>query len=361
MAADVVRAAEQTVDNTSMPLVFMLFRIGHLMRTSLCQKICVVDLVSLRGQGKFRAKIRLNRKINICSIAFLAEFQMLFRCLVIGLFSCTLFSTEIDSYTERVPEFRDGLIELNRIMNRHIRGAIESANDEGRCDDQRLRDLLQKSLGGFFWTTFENEVIDSPLIDARVTPVCDSIYRDFTFCESFVLKVVPLGAITRIGDFYIGTDKYGHFLEEGYNFYNIIHKDKGTIEDAISFGEKGEREHFGLETTGIYSYGDLTADYDGLRFWENLVGKYVVCKNGKYKQHRSFNWKEYATAAWDEGINCNGYKTPEMEEKVNRRLMELEQKRGTRMTCPIAPEQCKIMIEHYGNVAKRLITPKCFQ
>lgn len=294
---------------------------------------------------------------------------MLFRLMVVSSFSCMLLSTEVDSFTTRVPEFRDGLIELNNIMNRHIQGAIASANDEGACNDERLREHLQKSLGGFFWTTFENEVTSSPLIDARITPVCDSIYRDFSFCESFVLQVVPLGAITRIGDFYIGTDKYGHFIEEGYNFFNILHRDKGTIEDAISFGEKGEREHFGLETTGVYSYGDLSADYDGLRFWESLVGNlgngypapYVICQNGKYKQHRRFNWKEYATAAWDEGINCNGYKTPEMEEKVNRRTMELEQKRGTRMTCPIAPEQCKIMIEHYGAVAKRLITPKCFE
>jgi len=294
---------------------------------------------------------------------------MLFRLLVLGSFSCTLYSTEIDSYTSRVPDFRDGLIELNAIMNRHINGAIEAANDEGRCDDQRLRDLLQKSLGGFFWTTFENEVIENPLIDSRITEVSDSIYRDFTFFESFVLQMVPLGAITRIGDLYIGTDKYGHFLEEGYNFFNIIHRDNGTIEDALSFGEKGEREHFGLQTTGIYSYGDLAADFDGLRFWELLVGKvgpgypepYVICQNGKYKKYRSFNWKHYVTAAWDEGMNCNGYKTPEMEEKVNRRTMELGQKRGVRLTCPIAPEQCKIMIDHYGIFANRLITPKCFQ
>jgi hypothetical protein len=75
-----------------------------------------------------------------------------------------------------------------------------------------------------------------------------------------------------------GTDKIAHLFQQGYTYYKISHRalaEGATPEEAtakaVRWGQKSERTFFGTLVAGVYSNGDLAANYVGLRFYEGLT------------------------------------------------------------------------------------------
>lgn len=75
-----------------------------------------------------------------------------------------------------------------------------------------------------------------------------------------------------------GTDKIAHLFQQGYGYYKTYQKElkKGStenqaIEKAVKSGQKTERGIFGTLVSGVYSNGDLAANYVGLKFYLGLT------------------------------------------------------------------------------------------
>jgi hypothetical protein len=75
-----------------------------------------------------------------------------------------------------------------------------------------------------------------------------------------------------------GTDKVAHLFQQGYTYYKIYRgalAEGATPEEAtakaVRWGQKSERTFFGTLVAGVYSNGDLAANYVGLRFYEGLT------------------------------------------------------------------------------------------
>ena len=75
-----------------------------------------------------------------------------------------------------------------------------------------------------------------------------------------------------------GTDKIAHLFQQGYSYYKIYRRalaEGATPEEAtakaVRWGQKSERTFFGTLVAGIYSNGDLAANYVGLKFYEGLT------------------------------------------------------------------------------------------
>jgi RHS repeat-associated protein len=95
----------------------------------------------------------------------------------------------------------------------------------------------------------------------------------------------------------IGTDKLGHFFAQGYEYFEIANiQGKGKVA-AIEYGEKTEKEKFGLQTTGVFSYADLEANLSGLQF-------YIDIWNDPFT---TFQTNNYLTPEWNEEVNPNFY------------------------------------------------------
>jgi cytohesin len=91
-----------------------------------------------------------------------------------------------------------------------------------------------------------------------------------------------LGANLKAYGHYIGTDKIGHFTDEGMNYYNVYHKarragdsEEVAVKRAIFLGTDdfllGEKGMLGLLSAGDYSNGDLTSNWLGFSFYRNLT------------------------------------------------------------------------------------------
>lgn len=273
--------------------------------------------------------------------------------LILGLvFNTSLGATEIDSFTLRDPQMRDSLEELDGIIQSYFDKALKQANQAHSCNASFFEKILYNLFKGFFWTQFEVDIETSNTLDRRNIERSNSIYRDLNFFETMALFMADLGYVMKIGNFYVGSDKLGHFLETGYDYYR-----SHSLQEALGFGELTERTYFGFNTTGVYSYGDLAANLDGYEFWTRVTGgkqPYFSCKNNTWKQSRPFSWSDYVNAAWDEGLNCNYFADDHITAAVSKRIEDLG------MKCPVEPGHCPSMLQRYGVLAAHVVMPSCF-
>ena len=181
----------------------------------------------------------------------------------------------------------------------------------------------------------------------------------------------------------IGLDKIGHFFAEGWIYFEMTRYDNETLENAMDWGSQQEAGKFGNTTTGIYSFADLVANFNGWRFWNEIAltaddplrsflgnlfrRPYVRCeirllpsiKHGRvvknWKLVKRFDLADYIDGAWDEGNNCNSHADPIIEDKVERRIQDV----APDFKCPVNPADCVEARQQYGKFAKQLLHLSC--
>ena len=149
------------------------------------------------------------------------------------------------------------------------------------------------------------------------------------------------------------------------------------------FGMEKEVGKFGYSTTGIFSYADLAANFNGWRFWNRVLHEqddplkgvianfftrpYAACRIQVMDSIRNlkivrawepvarFDLSDYIDGAWDEGNNCNSYSDPFIEAKVMSRIAAVDPE----FSCPYSAEYCMEAREKYGEYARYVLHPSC--
>jgi hypothetical protein len=80
-----------------------------------------------------------------------------------------------------------------------------------------------------------------------------------------------------------GTDKTAHVFQQGYTYYKIYRQALATgatpaeaTVRAVRWGQKSERTFYGTLVAGVYSNGDLCANYVGLKFYQSLTKPIMI-------------------------------------------------------------------------------------
>jgi hypothetical protein len=75
-----------------------------------------------------------------------------------------------------------------------------------------------------------------------------------------------------------GTDKVAHVFQQGYTYYKAYRRALAegatpaeATAKAVRWGQKSERTFYGTLVAGVYSNGDLAANYAGLKFYQGLT------------------------------------------------------------------------------------------
>ncbi|MBI2522603.1 MAG: hypothetical protein HYV97_19440 [Bdellovibrio sp.] len=276
--------------------------------------------------------------------------------------SLVVQGSEVDNFTGRYEPLDDSMEYLNQKIEEAFDQALLLANDEKKgCSEK----LLYKSLRVYFrnhvqgkfnrWLAHTDEIAKRPVNNSR------SIYTDFRWYEAptAVLKDIyqdTTAEAIMVSGVQTGTDKFEHFFGRGYAYFKKLKGKHKKIKEVLRFGHYSEKYFLGAQTTGIYSYGDLAANFHGMRFWNHLQlksqdilgpeynqGPYVVCQAGKWQKKLvegkfPFNWKNYIDLSWDEGNNCSAFRTKALLNKVKHRIQILENRTGQRYSCPVDPE-----------------------
>lgn len=81
----------------------------------------------------------------------------------------------------------------------------------------------------------------------------------------------------RVHGYYMGTDKLDHFFQQGHGYYQLARKQEAAgaspaaaIAAVVARGVEQEHKFYGTLATGVYSNGDLAANYAGMKFYQNL-------------------------------------------------------------------------------------------
>jgi hypothetical protein len=323
------------------------------------------------------------------------------------LVSGVAYAAEVDSITTRRVALDNSLQAINRIFEQRIKEGIREANEEqaylldmddtdeiveedGVCDEEVLYAELRKAVFQSFTASWGLKGYD---LDQQLRELLarqsyslmlnDSVYRDIGYIEGFSLNLKELTHVVNINGHLIGLDKIGHFFAEGWRYFDMTRGDDHTIEQAIEWGRQKEAGLYGFTTTGIFSYSDLVANFNGWRFWNKVLLKrgdplkgvlgnffnrhYVACriqlvesfKNRKlikaWEYNARFDLSDYIDGAWDEGNNCNSYADPMIEQKVTERIYEADPD----FACPFKTGACSDAQDKYGYYAKYLLNPFC--
>lgn len=276
------------------------------------------------------------------------------------LFSFTLqslaFSAEIDSFTNRNPDLQDSTVEVNAMANRFLSNGAKWANFKkgpaGKCLHFPLYEGVYRQIKGLMYSKVETLLENNPKVEKIHTSIKNSIYRRVRLRHGFAMILAGLGSVLRVGDHYVGTDKFGHFFDTGYDYYHQAFRLGKGEPAALRFGERTEWGIYGYKTTGVYSYGDLVANYQGFQFWKHLTDRYggkpdqvfFQCEDGNWKQVRTFDIRDFIDAGWDEGINCSKFKSKGL---------------GRSLNCPLQKEKCGEIVLKYGERLPGLVSPAC--
>lgn len=228
------------------------------------------------------------------------------------------------------------------------------------CDEEgkrKVRTLLKKAIVG---ENFEGVVecwAESKwfsLSSLQMEPFPKSKIHNLGIASSIYSRWWPsllnfkgLNGSIKVAGEYIGTDKLGHFFDQGYGYFKgLTNSPPRSLKKVLYQGVVDECDVNGPKYSGIFSNADLAANYSGLQFWKRVTGgdnPYFICDERGWHQNSIFHWKEYVNPAWDEGINCSIFEDY-MKGVVEKNIADLEKKHegdGKNFRCPVDKEKCQ--------------------
>jgi hypothetical protein len=267
------------------------------------------------------------------------------------LISSAAFGLETDNYLSWNHILPDSRSEVNDFMEKKIEEALAMANGEERistCEEITLKIARQ------FKTTPRSksleEFVGEKISKENIYPTHGN-YLEMSILSNtrFYLKYSGLSPNLQINGYYFGADKLSHFASTGRRYYKryLRMKENGSTEEealkaAIRYGLLNESSVLGRWASGVFSYGDMEANYQGLRYYLRMCtsgdSQYLSQDEaGKWSLIRKPDLADYVSGHWDETYN-QSYFSKNSWEKVR---IQIENKYCHMRTDPIVQERIK--------------------
>lgn len=290
---------------------------------------------------------------------------------ILCLISSLGFSAEVDQFTHRHLSLQDSSKVINQQINNYIRKSIATINDRSEgCHPEKLYKEMQKYLQNHINGEIVAFIEHESAIDKFITTPDDSIYREWTMWDGFILarpgastSPLAMSPLIRVKDQVIGVDKLEHLFDRGYAYFKDHYLEKKSMEETLIDGIWWEKALYGGKKwgTGVFSYGDLAANFNGLRFWNDVLGNhrdvlgrqikpYISCENNQWKQLNLVDISNYIDASYDEAINCSKFATSKTADKVMLQLNHLGIKH-----CPLSSRQFEQLKHKYGPYSRFIL------
>jgi hypothetical protein len=162
-----------------------------------------------------------------------------------------------------------------------------------------------------------------------VLTIRDNIYRDIYlpgFNEAQVMKIN--GVLT-------GTDKIDHFFDQGYEYW-LVSRHGRDDQAAIDYGVGTEWGWYGVAIDGVFSFGDLRANWKGYQFFKELSHYFSFEDDGSLERVATFDWRTWIDWQFDELLNPSYY-APALHTRIRDilRAQELSFERGESTSSPL--------------------------
>lgn len=279
--------------------------------------------------------------------------------------SIAAWGKETDNLTDRHKLLDDSTAILDQEMNRRLQELQTEANKQKiSCEDPRsLRILFHELNGGrFFIGSLETWAEDSAQIPKRSMESTGSVYEG-ALENGWIFNRLNLASTIKVNGELIGTDKLGHFIDQGFEFYTPYRRSGYDMYPALHSSLGSEKSHSGSKSTGVISYADAMANYHGILFYHSLgegTQSYFRCSQGQWTQIRKFTWSDYIDAGWDEGINCSHVASERGNQKYKNNIQKLESRDDKNYTCPVEGDACgKLNSRYPPTISQFVLSPEC--
>lgn len=228
---------------------------------------------------------------------------------------------ETDQYTDRsiqISALPDASSLINGYVNQKLRSIVEAFNSPAVRSDRRRRRVIELA--------FQSRLLPSELFSPpeewleqnaiNYTVLYRGIFGGQVNYEDMGMAWnVGISPSIKVNGIIFGIDKIGHFMSMGWNYYNHYQAlgqnpaltENEILESVRLLGDVSETNTSGLSGDGVYSFGDLAANWQGFQFFKNLFeGEHpYIIKNAqnRYVLARSFLISDYVIDEFDEVLN----------------------------------------------------------
>lgn len=184
---------------------------------------------------------------------------------------------ETDQYLTWGTTFSDSSAELNAFLDEEIHRFLVKANRRTRppaCVEDLSIDLYLHLFEGLHASRIRNWLKTSPGVDRFPSDeLSDWEYQRISiFRRPAFPFVLPSAQTIRVGEVYLGIDKIGHMFGFGRRYFQIYQRaleegdsPEAALERVLTWGIQHESSLVGKLVDGIFSHGDMEANYQGLR------------------------------------------------------------------------------------------------
>lgn len=248
--------------------------------------------------------------------------------LIVLLSSISIHAAEVDNFKAQRLNLRDETQTVNDLSNRFMSLAIQKANAKGSCNEAQLYEELQNYFANWTSGLLVKQLLTGDVAEIHRYHINQSIYKDWRFWDGLGLSMkilnkheMVISPLIKINDVYIGIDKLEHMFGMGFKYYTKRYIEGESVTSVLEYGNKVEKYGLGGNRlmSGIFSHGDLSANFNGMRFWNHMlqkgndvlgstynVGPYIRCENKKWvKTNNPLDFSHYIDQSMDESINCS--------------------------------------------------------
>ncbi len=275
-------------------------------------------------------------------------------------------AAEADHFSLPEGRIADITAEVNKLANEGLGRAIDDLNAAGGCDDSRKsEELLYERLTDVFSNHKKGQLVNAIIngdLPRTVIPLKESIYSEWSIWNGFLLgrkgaakSPLALFPLIKIGNTVIGVDKLEHMFGMGQLYFKKHYLEERPLVPVLKNGIFKEKTFLGgnMLATGVFSYADLSANFNGMRFWNHMLqkrddvlgaqhnaGPYLFCREGRWAKNdeRPIDFRTYIDPTMQESMNCSKFATAGGARKFQEGLKALQSANKDRaIACPEDP------------------------
>ena len=298
--------------------------------------------------------------------------------LCLSILSFNLVAGEADHYTNRDMPLEDISNQINELANEFLHEATTDLNAIGSCNDSiKSENKLYKALTAYFANHTKGllvkEVLHKEYVTKRLIPLKESVYQTWSIFNGYLMgkksaanSPLALTPMIRIGEHVVGTDKLEHMFGMGQIYFKRYHLKNKKLRRVLKQGIAREKTFLGgnVFATGVFAYADLSANFNGMRFWNHIlqkrddvlgsshnIGPYIKCASGSWEvvEENPIDFRNYIDASMDESINCSKFATKKGLKKFQKGIKKVDPTN----TCPMDAKALQSMYSKYDVVTPR--------
>lgn len=291
--------------------------------------------------------------------------------LALSVLSSSLFAAEADNFTAYSLNLTDVRQDINQLANTYLSQAVTDLNEKMNCNESKSEEALYNELRLYFANHSKGklvkEILYTDTFAKNALPLKESVYGGWTINNGFLLgrkkaasSPLALSPLIKFGDETIGVDKLEHMFGMGFSYFTKYHKKGKSIKSVLKTGVLYEKTILGgnVLATGVFSYADLSANFNGMRFWNHVLqkqddilgrefnrGPLVTCVDNKWKLSdvHTIDFSNYVDPSFDESINCSKFANKSGAEKFKTAINNLGFS-----GCPLDTKKVKALKDKYA-------------